>query len=308
MSLDGYYSRGKVNRVIYNDRCGYAIIFYEPINDTNIKILPLRVADEENTIPLQIIGRLKPAGKPVSPNKPRELLRPKIPGDYESAQEFIHRKVIERKMDEVREACFNIRRCYEKTEKYHLKRREVISPRIKSKIRGKNSDEICDLLVDDVMQNVDYMYKKNFAEIDKTRQKNTFPDLKRETKYPKPVERKLVTAPNLEEVEEKDGKDSTEDQVENDEKTINKESLKLSNELSPSSLIRSERKSDEIHLEKLFQSTYASRVLQKYSALKTRRMDPMSQRAADALLFELKYGRILRHIKSEIRRLNEVYS
>lgn len=300
MSISRTYSRGKVNNVIYNDRCGYAIIFYDPIYDLDTQIPPLRMADLPYTIPLQrkSIRTLKAAGKPVGPE---EVRRPHVPGDYEAAQDFIRRKTIERKMDEVKEAFFNIRQCYKKAEKFDMKRREVLSPRVKSKLRGKSADEICDVLVDDVMQNVDYVYEKNLEEKGKTQRKLALAALRRAAKAPKPIEKIHVQESSLEAVKEEEA--STETPVKSIENDLKLENAELRKKLECS-----DRKFSDIPFEKNLHPSPPRRGLQNYSALKRRHMEVMSQRAADSLLFEMTYGRMLRRMRNEIRRLRETYS
>lgn len=332
-SISRSYSRGKVNNVIYNDRCGYAIIYYDPIYDLDSKIPPLRMADLPYTIPLQrkSIKSLKPAGKPVGPREDeREVRRPKIPGECEAAKEFIQRKIIERKMDEVREACANIRRCYKKAEKFDLKRREAISPRVKAKIRGKTSDEICDVLVDDVMQNVDYVYERNLEEKGKTSRKLALAALRRAAKAPKPIEKIHPIELKLEAVKEEEN--SVENNNTKASGCCSKTCLncakvcencskacsscteapitcsKLNNKALDQELKKSEKKYEELPVEKTIWPSPPRCGLQNYSALKRRHMELMSQRAADSLLFEMTYGRMLRRMKNEIRRLKETYS
>lgn len=297
------YSRGKVDKVIYNDRCGYAIIFYDPIFDLDTKIAPLRMADLPYTIPLQrkSLRSLKPAGKPVGPNEVREVSRPNVPGDYEAAQDFIHRKIIERKMDEVRESCANIRQCFKKAEKFDLKRREIISPRVKAKLRGKNSDEICDVLVDDVMQNVDYVYEKNLEEKGKTQRKLALAALRRAAKAPKPIEKIHVAESKLAAVKEEDN--STESKEVKSCEHCKVSCCNLNNKLKVS-----EKKFEDISTMKSIIPSPPRCGLQNYSEHHRRHMETMSQRAADSLLFEMTYGRTLRRLKNEIRRLKETYS
>lgn len=297
-TINRSYSRGKVNNVMYNDRCGYAIIFYDPISDLDTKIPPLRMADLPYTIPLQrkSLRTLKAAGKPIGPDEVREVRRPKVPGECEAAEDFIHRKLIERKMDEIREACANIRHCYKKCEKFDLKRREVISPRVRSKLRGKNSDEICDVLVDDVMQNVDYVYERNLEEKGKTQRKLALAALRRAAKAPKPIEKIHIKETPLSAVKE-------EDNTTDDTKAAGTSNEKLRSELK-----KSEVKFADIPWDKNMHPSPPRRGLPSYSQNNRRHMEVMSQRAADALLFEVTYGRQLRRIKNEIRRIKETYS
>lgn len=309
-SISRSYSRGKVNNVIYNDRCGYAIIYYDPIYDLDTQIPPLRMADLPYTIPLQrkSVNRLKPAGKPIGPSE-REVRRPKVPGECEAAEAFIHRKTIERKMDEIREACANIRYCYKKAEKFDAKRREAISPRVRAKIRGKTSDEICDVLVDDVMQNVDYVYEKNLEEKGRTQRKLALAALRRAAKAPKPIEKIHVLEPKLLAVKEEDN-NTAETSTKSIQNTCCKscKCVKIDTKVLEKELEKSEKKFEEIPWDKNFHPSPPRCGLQNYSALKRRHMEVMSQRAVDSYLFEITYGRMLRRMKNEIRRLKETYS
>lgn len=252
------------------------------------------------------MNRLRPAGKPIGPSE-REVRRPKVPGECEAAKDFIHRQVMERKMDEIREACANIRYCYKKAEKFDAKRREVISPRVKAKIRGKTSDEICDVLVDDVMQNVDYVYEKNLEEKGKTQRKLALAALRRVARAPKPIEKIHVLEPKLLAVKEEDNSVEVASKALDDPckncKCKKTEVTFLENELA-----KSEKKFEEIPWDKNLHPSPPRRGLQNYSALKRQHMETMSQRAVDSYLFEITYGRMMRRMKNEIRRLKETYS
>lgn len=291
------YSRGHVKNVVYNDRCGYAIIFYEPIFDLDTKIAPLRMADLPYTIPLQRrqMSVLKAAGKPIGPI---EVKAPRVPGDYEDAKEFIERKKIERKMDEIRDACFNIRNCYKKAEKFDLKRREVISPRLQSKIRGKSSNEICDILVDDVMQNVDYVYEKNLEEKGKTRQKLALAALRRAAKAPKSVPKIHIQKPCLCSVEEE--KDAKLEAIE----------IESCNQICrcKAELRKAEQKFNEIPIAKTIVPLPPAKGQASYKSNYRKHQDTMMQRANDALLFEMTYGRMLRRLRNDIRTFRDNYS
>jgi hypothetical protein len=286
------YSRGRVKNVVYNDRCGYAIVFYAPIFDLDTKIAPLKMADLPYTIPLdrKQLAKLKPAGRPVNAD---EVRRVKIPGECEDAKHFIERKIMERKMDEIRDACYNIKKCYEKAEKFDLKRREVISPRSKGKFRGKTSDEICDVLVDDVMQNVDYVYEKSLEDKSKTQNKLAVAALRRAARAPKPITKTPLKEPNLVVVKE--------EEAQTEETPLTKAAL-------TSELQKSERKFRDLPVEKNLRPTPPRRGIESYNQFTRQHQELMSQRAADALLFETMYGRQLRRLKREIRRLREEYS
>lgn len=281
----GSYSRGKVKNIVYNDRCGYAIVFYHPIFDLDTKIAPLRIKELPYTIPLdrKYLTSLKPAGRPFGELDNR---RPVVPGVTEDAKNFIERKIMERKMDEIRDCCY-IKKCYEKAEKFDLKRREVLSPRVKCKLRGKRADAICDILVDDVMQNIDYVYERNLEEKGNTQQKLALAALRRAARAPKPVEKIHVKEPNLCAVKEEDNQ--------------------TNNQHLEKELKKSEVKFADIPIEKDIRPRQPRRGLQSYNSFHRHHQEVMSQRAADALLFEIMYGRQLRRLKREIRRLREEY-
>lgn len=290
------YSRGKVKNVVYNDRCGYALVFYDPIYDLDTKIPPLKVSDLAYTIPLdrQHLSKLKPAGKPISS---AEVKRPDCPGEREAAKDFIRRKILERKMDEIRDTCYNIHKCYEKAEKFDMERRKVISPRVKAKIRGKTSDVICDVLVDDAMQNIDYVYERNLEAEEAKKKKLALVARRKAARAPKKLEKLHIEEPKLKAVKE-------EPQV---EESIQAENI--TKEVLEKALQKAIVKFDEIPVEKEFLRPSPPRYgFKSERVLRRNHEEVMSQRIADALLFEITYGRQLRRIKNEIKRLKEEYS
>lgn len=297
------YGRGKVKKVMFNDRCGYALVYYDPIYDHDSKIDALNLKDLPYTIPLNTksLKKLKPAGKPSTLPDYTEIKRVNKPGDYETAKQFMERKLIESKMDEIREACYNCKRYFQKAEKFDLKRREIISPRLKAKIRGRNSDEIADFLVDDVMHNVDYVYDRNIEpkpkKIVKTKKIQQNEEKKCEeksknvdklaAKVPKKLQKIQVKTPDLKSVSEDE---------DNSNSNGNCDNCKCSKKSPPKSL-ESTLKIKPHKYEELSLNT-----------LRRQRQDLATQRAFDELLFEINYGRVLRKLKSEIRRLKEDYS
>lgn len=291
------YSRGKVKNVVYNDRCGYAIVFYDPIFDLDTKIPALKVADLPYTIPLdrKMLHKLKPAGKPVNDDEVKRGHQ--IAGEREAAKDFIRRKLIERKMDEIRDTCSNIHRCYEKAEKFDLQRRAVISPRVRGLIRGKHSDAICDILVDDAMQNVDYVYERNLEDEERKKKKLALVARRRAAHAPKKVEKMHIEEPKLGALKEEP------QQVE--------EPAVVSNEILKQELVKAEKKFEEIPAEKEFLRPSPPRYghgFKSNTVLRRQHEELMSKRLSDALLFEVMYGRQLRHLKNEIRRVREEYS
>lgn len=330
------YSRGKVKKVMFNDRCGYALVYYDPISDFDSKIDALGLKNLPYTIPLntKALKSLKPAGKP-GVLKDYEVRRVNVPGKYEAAKEFMERKLIENKIMEIRECCYNVKRYYQKAEKFDLKRREVISPRFRNKLKGKSSDEICDFLVEDVMKNVDYVYDRNVepkklkkrADCKKCKPtevacgeektKNVKNAGKVAAKMPKHTQKIQVKTPDLgtlDEEEKENGKcpicccqaKKPEQTQQLDVPKQKSPSASKSPSPSPSSMDEKElRKSLEDALRKQDQQRFEQLSV---DTLRRRRNELRNQRKFDELLFEINYGRVLRKLKSEIRRLREEYS
>lgn len=288
------YSRGKLKNVMYNDRCGYAIVFYDPIFDLDTKIPALKMQDLPYTIPLdrKYLNNLKPAGKPISSN---EIKRNDVPGEREAAKDFIRRKLIERKMDEIRDTCYSIHKCYEKAEKFDMKRREVISPRIRGKIRGKSSDIICDVLVDDVLQNIDYVYERNLEDEENKKKKLALIARRKDARAPKKMEKFHIEEPKLKVVKE-------------EEATQTEDTKDVTNEQLKEELKKAENKFEQIPTEKFLRPSPPRYGSKSNTVLRRQHGEVMSQRVTDALLFETMYGRQLRRLKNEIRRLKEEYS
>lgn len=144
MSLrDQTKSRGNVTKLVYNDRLGYAIAYYEPLHGAKIRIF-----DDK-------------------PPKQRKLIKNslKVPEVVDSisleTQELIRKKQLENTADDIREACASVRTLFRKCEERDLSRRDVLSDHVKLRIRGKSANEICDILVDDVLNHVKHIYKQD---------------------------------------------------------------------------------------------------------------------------------------------------
>lgn len=286
------YNRAKVSKVIYNDRCGYAVVFYEPIYDLDMKIPALGKLDLQ-TIPLQP-RHLKPAGRPVSCIE----IRPPKENIYEEAQAYMRRREIERTIDEIKEKFFNVHELFKKAEKFDQKRREVISPRIKNKIRGKNSYEICDVLVDDVMQNVDYVYERNLEETGRCQSKIATDCCKRaacEDKNKAKIDRVSAKQPSQ--------RPPLLKQSQIRQKSLPEPKLEKIAEVpqdqSEPEVLQVVEKSPVVVVKRVAPPSAA--------VLRRRHRDLLSQRAMELENFELLYGQRLRRLKREIREFKMNY-
>lgn len=146
MSLrDQTKSRGNVTKLVYNDRLGYAIAYYEPLHGAKLRIL-----------------NDKPLKAEKSPKRSLE-----VPEVVDSicldTQELLRKKQLENTADDIREACASVRTLFRKCEERDLSRRDVLSDHVKLRIRGKSANEICDILVDDVLNHVKHIYKQEVS-------------------------------------------------------------------------------------------------------------------------------------------------
>jgi hypothetical protein len=140
-------SRGDITRVSYNDRQGYAIVYYKPLFD-----LGPRNPEAENISAQR--HQLSVQKRFVSP--------PQVYSDNTAA--LIRKKQFESASENIKETCANVRDLFRRCEQYDLSRREILNDRVREQIRGKSADEICDILVEDVMKHVKYIYKTDDTE------------------------------------------------------------------------------------------------------------------------------------------------
>lgn len=284
------YSRGNVTKVIHNDKYGYAVVFYEPIYDLDLKIPALKKRDLPHTIPLQ--STLKPAGKPQNFVT---CVEAPIKNCHETAEEFIKKQIIERKIEEIRDTCANVKYYQKKAENFDLERRKFITPELRRKIRGKSADQICDILVDDVMKNVDYVYDRNLSYLKAKRKskpkKEEKPDAssyKLAAKYPS-EKSKTKTLPKIE----------VQATVNEEEEEESKEETKV----EPKKIVPREPSPELERPSK----THPKNVTDDSLCRHKRRMELARLRQVEAQIFEVKYMTLIRQIKREIRNFETKY-
>lgn len=127
--------RKEISKVIYNDRFGYAVCYYQP-----------RMRDPA----LEIIERSKrivlPRTKKYKPEPTRQWrLR-------ETPSEFIKRKDIERKIDVIHDTCEEAKDLFRKARDYNYNRHEMLFPAYKNTVHSRT--------VDDTINNVNNIYEK----------------------------------------------------------------------------------------------------------------------------------------------------
>lgn len=130
-------SRKDISKVIYNDRYGYAIAYYQPphMRDTKLEIL-----ERSKRINLPSVRpRIKP--EPTRVWKLRET-----PSD------FLKRKNMEREIEVLHDTCAKAKDLFRKARDFDYNRHEMLFPQYKNSIHSRN--------VNDVIHDVNDIYEK----------------------------------------------------------------------------------------------------------------------------------------------------
>ncbi|CRK86351.1 CLUMA_CG000089, isoform A [Clunio marinus] len=160
---------GLLSQPHYSDRHGYAITYYEPIYDVDLKIPGLGIA-EFPFVPIQHI-RSNRSRRPFVPRhlteedmiqinlratrKAKDIMKdfhPAQKASYESLRDFRTKKEIESRMDDIRESCANVHNYYRKAAKYDFTRDKLFNP--KSTVRFEDKDTLKDIILE---SNVDHI-------------------------------------------------------------------------------------------------------------------------------------------------------
>lgn len=136
------YDQSRIKNIVYHDRLGYAIVYYQPNKYGCVKVP--RSEDICNHRRHQVINKL--------------VDDPTTERFHEEVEAMIRRKTRETAEKEIRKMCEKVHELYSKVEEADLSRREVLNWRVKEQIKGKSADEICDILVSDVLKHSKYLY------------------------------------------------------------------------------------------------------------------------------------------------------
>lgn len=165
---------GALSQPHYTGR-GHALTYYEPIYDVDLKIPGLGIA-EMPFVPIQHI-RSDRNRRPFVPRhlteedmiqinlkaqrKAKDILKdfhPAQKASYESPRDFMMKKDIESRMDEIRESCAATHNYFQKAEKYDFTRKSLYNPRLATRFTEK--DTLKDSILDAKMEHIDDMKVK----------------------------------------------------------------------------------------------------------------------------------------------------
>lgn len=124
-----------IKKIIFNDPLGYAIVYYNPVGP-NALILPQREEKCEHERH-RVVTRLE------------ESLEDKL---HEEIEAMVRRKEREDAATEITKISQKVDELFHDVQAADLKEREILNWRVKALIKGKTADQICDILVNDVLQ------------------------------------------------------------------------------------------------------------------------------------------------------------
>lgn len=123
----------RVERVVFNDRLGYAIIYYDPIG-RGVKV---------------------PKSEDICDQRRQKILNPYNDALDEKFCEEVEAMVRKREREaatkEIENICEKISDLFREVEQQDIKHRDILNFRVREQIKGKSAQDICDILVEDVL-------------------------------------------------------------------------------------------------------------------------------------------------------------
>lgn len=124
----------RVEKVVFNDRLGYAVVYYEPIGRAGVKV---------------------PKSENICERRRHQILNPcndKLDEKFcEEIEAMIRKNEREAASKEIEKICDEISDLYREVEQQNLKHRDILNCRVREQIKGKSAKDICDILVQDVL-------------------------------------------------------------------------------------------------------------------------------------------------------------
>lgn len=144
MSLTSYQTnnRGEITKIIYNDRAGCALAYYEPIPSSHMSILNKAEKMKETVV--------KTLSKPTPTNKRSSYIANRKISDV------IKEKDQQSKIEQMHETYLNAKKLFKQTREFDFNRREMLAPEYKNRIY--------DRAVDDIIQIVNETYEDSLTE------------------------------------------------------------------------------------------------------------------------------------------------
>lgn len=135
----------RVERVVFNDRLGYAVIYYNPINSGGVKV---------------------PRSEDICERRRRQALQPNRFDDpidekfCDEIEAMVRKREREAASKEIENICDEINDLYRDIEQQSLKHRDILNSKVREQIKGKSANDICDILVKDVLNHTNPIYNR----------------------------------------------------------------------------------------------------------------------------------------------------
>jgi hypothetical protein len=139
----------RVERVVFHDKLGYAVVYYQPIGNNQVKVP--RSED--------ILERRR---KQVSFDDPKDEIF------CAEVEAMVRKRERESASKEIENICEKIEDMFNQVEECDLKNRDILNQRVREQIRGKSADDICDIILKDVYNHTNPIYNR-------IRRQDTFP-------------------------------------------------------------------------------------------------------------------------------------
>lgn len=124
----------RVEKVVFNDRLGYAVVYYEPLGRGGIKV---------------------PKSEDICDRRRHQILNPYNDQQdekfCEEIEAMIRKNERETAAKEIEKICDEISDLYREVEQQDLKHRDILNCRVREQIKGKSAKDICDIIVQDVL-------------------------------------------------------------------------------------------------------------------------------------------------------------
>lgn len=142
LASDEFYEENQIKKIVYKDRLGYAIVYYNPKRDY--------LADPSKNEVKCGHERHRLLGTLMNEERDEEF--------YREIEAMVRRLEREDADKEIRKICAKVEDMFSQVEQDDLKNREILNFRVKQQIKGKSADEICDILVADVLNHTKAIY------------------------------------------------------------------------------------------------------------------------------------------------------
>jgi hypothetical protein len=135
------FDQSKIKKVVCNNKLGYAIVYYHPVLPGEVKVPKSEdICDRRRCRELEECDNVEEKF-------------------HEEIEAMVRRREREDASKEILKMCEKIHDMYAEVQEQELKCRDILNPRVRTMIKGKSADDICKILVDDVLSHSKIIYQ-----------------------------------------------------------------------------------------------------------------------------------------------------